>query len=218
MIVRRKILEVRCCEICNAALEPRPTEKTWSFLRRRTCSPECAEQLRQRMLRCAVASAAPAPVIKKRKAYAPKTCPVCAAEFHPKPHETRTNYAKRVTCSPSCRAENIRRKRTVYELPASKICRCGTEFYRRPGERSSAWRMRLTCSRKCAWDRHKTVRGHCLQCGAELTTKGKYCSAKCANVHKFGDPDRLPEGFVERFAAHNGMTLEGASKLLGVAI
>ena len=70
---------------------------------------------------------------------------------------------------------------------------CGCEFYPREDEPTAIYKRRKTCSQSC----------NLLQ------------QQKSRDAAK---PVRswLPRGFVERFAAHNGLTVEAAAKLLEV--
>ena len=211
-MIRRRAHYSKTCVICSVVFEPRPEERTAAFKMRHTCSPKCAHAYREKLLgrEGARFSANPSTV------RGPRICACCGAEFHQRENESLTNYRQRLTCSPECRAERVRRK--LAPAPESKTCICGAEFYRREGEPLYRWRERKNCSVKCSYIRSMPSRKNCLHCGTPVTTKGKYCSSRCATVHRHGDPDRLPQGFVERFARHNGMSVEGAALLLGVNV
>lgn len=140
------------CPICLEPVERRPGERPSCWLKRKTCSERCKQEL---------SSLSRTRDPAKRGAH--PECPICHGPVDRRPRERRTPWMNRQTCSAAClrtiRTRVVTETNTAFQArrraatiadyihPPCPACHGPVEI--RDDEIVTAWRNRKTCSDAC---------------------------------------------------------------------
>ncbi len=135
-VSRIGVTPTRACVNCGGQFKRRRGERRGAFIRRKTCSHECAVALTHKA---------------QRRETGDKKCRNCGAGFNRKISETRQQFLRRRACSRKCRSALIANAHRMKSDKMRHCLACGRAFGQRRSDGERYFLRRLTCGRRSCW-------------------------------------------------------------------